>query len=221
VQLEARFSGVPVTHDPIAHARFAGYTRGSEVKHALSAATLMAGDTEVAHASGAFVMLPLPNGVTQKTQPWVPADLSVEPLAASELQADERAVLRRFDRALKAADAERTFVEHFWGGVIGRREGEARLTVPVAPHLGNRVGQVHGGILFGLAAQTACAAVPAAMRLANISAWFLKPGVGRRLIVKSSVLHAGRNVAVVRTWITGPCGARVLEATSQHLRKAQ
>lgn len=219
VQLAARFTGEPVAGAPVAHAKFTGYTRDSAVKHALAEATLTAGGAAVAHASGCFVMLPLPDGETQRTLPWVPA-FDMQPLQPRDLHEHERAVLRRFDRAQRAADAAHPFVEHFWAGIPRARERGASLAVTVTPHLGNRVGQVHGGLLFGLAAQVAAAAVPGRLRLSNIAAWFLAPGTGPRLHVRSEVVHHGRNVVVVRTRITGAGGARVLEATTQHLRVA-
>ncbi len=218
VHLEVQLTGAPVRERLVSHARFVGYSHDTALKHALSSASVRAGDTPVAHACGAFVMLELPDGVTQRTLPWLPRDASVSPLAVNELRDDERAVLRRFTRACRAASPEHPFIEQFWAGVPQKTERGARLSVAVAPHLGNRVGQVHGGLLLGLAAHVAHAAVPDAMRLSNISAWFLSPGRGRRLSVRASVLQQGRNVAVVRTQIIGPGGARVLEATSQHVR---
>lgn len=218
VQLAAAFTGAPIDETPVARAQFCGYSERTAAKHALAAGTVTSGDKVVAHAWGSFVMLELQGGATQHVLPWVPPDFQYEALAASALQHDERAVLRRFDRAWSAASAEHTFVEHFWGGVPVRRDGGARLSVTIAPHLGNRVGQVHGGILFGLAALCACSALPASMRLANLSCWFIAPGQGRRLTVRAEVLQAGRNVAVVRTQIRGEGGVRVLEATSQHVR---
>lgn len=220
VQLAARFTGEPITGDPVAQARFTGYTRGSAVKHALAEATLTAGGSPVAHASGCFVMLPLPEGETQHMLPWAPVR-DVQPLLPRDLHERERTVLRRFDRAQRAADATHPFVEHFWAGVPRARKGGASLAVTVTPHLGNRVGQVHGGLLFGLAAQVAAVAVPRTMRLSNIAAWFLAPGTGPRLHVRSELVHQGRNVAVVRTRITGAGGVRVLEATTQHLRASE
>jgi acyl-coenzyme A thioesterase PaaI-like protein len=91
----------------------------------------------------------------------------------------------------------------------------------VTPHLGNRVAHVHGGVLLGAAASVASAAVPARMRLSNISSWFVSPGLPPRLEVRSEVLQHGRNLAVVRTQILGASGKLVLETTSQHIASAR
>jgi len=218
VQLEVSFTGSPMREPPAASARFVEYTQRSAVKHAIASAVVTSGGVPVAHASGSFVLLELKEDAMQQVLPWVSRELSVDPLATHHMQDHERAVLRRYDRACALATVEHPFIERFWSGVPQRREGTARLSVPVGAHLGNRIGQVHGGILFGLAAHTACAAAPATMRLSNIAAWFTSPGQGTRLTVRSSVLHASRNLAVVRTQITGAGNVRVLEATSQHLR---
>jgi acyl-coenzyme A thioesterase PaaI-like protein len=58
------------------------------------------------------------------------------------------------------------------------------------------------------------------MRLSNISAWFVSPGLGPQLKVRSNVVQQGRNLAVVRTQILGASGKLVLEATSQHAAAA-
>jgi len=218
VQLQVAFTGAPIRHSPVAQAHFAADTQRSAVRHALSRATLTSGDAVVAHASASFVMLELQAGAMQQVLPWAAADMVFERLVERDLHEHEQTVLRHFDRAQRAADAEHPFVERFWAGVPQRRERGARLSVPVAPHLGNRIGQVHGGILLGLAAHVASAAAPSGMRLSNVDAWFISPGQGKRLNVRSELLHAGRNLAVVRTQITAPGGVRVLETTSQHLR---
>jgi uncharacterized protein (TIGR00369 family) len=218
VQLEVSFTGAPIREEPAASARFVEYSQRSAVKHAISSAVVTSAGVPVAHASGSFVLLELQADAMQQVLPWMSPELSVDALTARDLQDHERAVLRRFHRACAVANAEHPFVEHFWGGVPQRRDGRATLSVPVGPHLGNRIGQVHGGILLGLAAHAACAAVPTTMRLSNIAAWFTSPGQGTRLTVRATVLHASRNLAVVRIQIVGAGNVRVLEATSQHVR---
>lgn len=140
-----------------------------------------------------------------------------EALDLEALEDHERAVLDAYQRADVASTAGHAFIENFWGGVPVAGERGAQLTMAVSPHLGNRVGNVHGGILFGVAARVASAAVPASLRLSNISAWFVSPGQGAALDVRATLVHSGRNLAVVRTEILGPTGKRVLEVTSQHV----
>lgn len=221
VQLGLQFTGAPVRGEIHARSHCAGLCDNASVHQALSSGVITAGGRTVAHATGAFVLLQLPNGTTQHTDPWLESDAgNHEPLREADLRDDERAVLRAYARSQRAATRDGTFAEHFWCGVPRRSEGRASLSVAVAPHMGNRVGQVHGGILLGLAADVACAGAPAGMRLSNLSAWYISPGQGPRLRVRSDIIQRSRNLAVVRTQILGTGGVRVLETTSQHVRVA-
>jgi acyl-coenzyme A thioesterase PaaI-like protein len=78
---------------------------------------------------------------------------------------------------------------------------------------------VQGGISFGMAAACACAAVPSTMMLSNVSAWYISPGHGKSLTVKSRVVHAGRSIAVVRTEVKNATGERVLETVTHHVAR--
>lgn len=88
------------------------------------------------------------------------------------------------------------------------------------PHIGNRVGHVQGGLLLGLAATTACGALPYSWALTGISAWYTSPGEGRTLKARSKILHHGRITSVVRTQITGKNNRRVLEVVTTHAYRA-
>ena len=54
------------------------------------------------------------------------------------------------------------------------------------------------------------------MMLDHLSAFFITPGRGAALTIRSHLLHAGRTLAVVRTEIRNAGGERVLEAISNH-----
>ena len=218
VHIEAHFTGAPTKGHLKAHTQFMGFSKGTALPHGMSRATVMAGRSPVIHASGSFVILPLPEGAPQRPPSWMRgAGPAPKALYLDALEDHERAVLDAYERADAASTMEHSFVENFWGGVPVAGERGAQLTMAVSSHLGNRVGNVHGGILFGVAARVASAAVPATMRLSNISAWFVSPGQGAALDVRATVVHPGRNLAVVRTEILGPTGKRVLEVTSQHV----
>ncbi len=217
VQLQMQMTGAPVRDEVVAHARFTAYSERTAVRQALSTASIMSGETLLGHASGAFVMLDLPGDETQATLPWVPESVRAEPLTRTQLDEDELAALRSCKRAERAATDAHPFIEHFWCGIPKKRDGKAQLAIRVAPHLGNRVGHIHGGVLVGAAAQVASAAAPATMRLSNITAWFVSPGLGPKLKVNSAIVQQGRNLAVVHTRIVGATGKLVLEVTSQHV----
>jgi acyl-coenzyme A thioesterase PaaI-like protein len=215
VHLIVQMTGASTRGHLATHARFVGESDGTAVPQALTSATITSGDKVIAHASGAFAMFELPPGETQVVLPW-PEDVPAAPLRARDLEEHERETLKSCRRAEAAATDEHPFIEHFWSGIPKAAGGKAQLNVKVTPHLGNRVGHAHGGVLLGTAARVANAAAPAGMRLSNISAWFVSPGQPPRMKVRSEVVQQSRNFAVVRTQIIGADRKPVLEVTSQH-----
>src|SRR5512141_2904808 len=132
---------------------------------------------------------------------------------------DERALLRHADAML--ADGSTDFLQRFWGyaGAHRTKEGAA-CVMKNGSHVANRVHHVQGGILLGLAASTAIAALPHKWAITGITTCFVSPGLGRALRARSKVVHHGLMTAVVRTEIVGPNRRRVLEALSTHSRLA-
>src|SRR5687768_12331850 len=166
VHIEAHFMGAPAKGHLKAHTHFMGFSRRTALPQGLARATVMAGRTAIVHASGAFVILDLPEGAPQRPPSWLRgAGPAPGALDLDTLEDHEREVLEACERAEAASTPEHAFVENFWGGIPRAGEREAHLTMAVSPHLGNRIGNVHGGILFGVAARVASAAVPATMRL--------------------------------------------------------
>lgn len=221
VQLQMQMTGARTQGHISTHAQFISFSEGTGVKQCLSGATITAGNALIAHASGAFVMLDLPPGTAQRAHPWVAEELLHMSLDPIELDSDELEAVKACRRAEAAANDAHPFIDHFWCGIPKSSEGRAQLTVKVTPHLANRVGHVHGGVLLGMAAQVASAAVPPTMRLSNIATWFISPGLAPRLKVLSKVVQQGRNLAVVHTQILSSTGKLVLEVTSQHAAKAE
>ena len=154
--------------------------------------------------------------------PWQDANRAAPaPLTEADLDTRERSILAACDAALAdQTHAEASFLRRFWG-LLPRADGDgATCRVATGPHMANRVGHVQGGILLGLAAHTAMAAVPRHTILANLSAWFLSPGKGVSLECRSTAIHAGRSFAVVKSDIIGPGGVRVMEAVTAHATPA-
>jgi acyl-coenzyme A thioesterase PaaI-like protein len=217
VHLQLQFIGAPLIGDLSAQSRMLGRSEGAMMQKSLSSATFYANGKSIAHGSGEFVLLDAPPGVTLAPRPW---ESKGPPQAApgdiGAFEPHELAILKACDAALAKASREASFIQHFWGGVPRRNTQGASNRVEIGPHIGNRIGHAQGGILFGLAATSACAAAPSAMMLSNLSAWYISPGRGAALLVRSRVVHAGRTTAVVRTEINAAGGARVLEAVTQH-----
>jgi len=173
---------------------------------------------EVGYGSGVFMVLKPP---PQRTLHPVPlrkrGDAEPTPLAERDLAPDELRILRHADEALEhAAKSGQPFIRHFWGFLPQAARGAASCVMPVGPHVGNRVGFVQGGVLLGLAAATAAAALPERWTLSAIAAAFVSPGEGAALKAQANVVHHGRRVSVIRSEITRSDGRRVLEVMSTH-----
>ena len=219
VRMQMQFTGEPAVGDVTADAQLLGFSAGTALRQSLTTGTLTAHGKPICYTSGEFVTLNPPPGVKLSPLPWQKDVAPPASLGDADLDAHERSILKACDAALAKASSHASFIQHFWGGVPKRIKHGTTLRVPLGPHLGNRVGHVQGGISFGMAAACACAAVPATMMLSNVSAWYISPGQGKAVIVKSRVVHAGRSIAVVRTEITTATGERVLEAVTHHVAR--
>jgi len=220
IHMQIQFTGAPATGEVSAEAQLLGFGAGAALHQSLTSATLHANGKPVCYASGEFVLLDPPPGVTLAPLPWQHTEAPPNvPLGENTLDARERSILKACDTALARSSPHASFIQHFWGGAPKRIAHGAAMRVAIGPHLGNRVGHVQGGISFGMAAACACAAVPATMMLSNVSAWYISPGHGKSLTVKSRVVHAGRSIAVVRTEIKTATGERVLEAVTHHVAR--
>jgi acyl-coenzyme A thioesterase PaaI-like protein len=217
VHLHAQFTGAPLLGESKALARFDGYAAGAATRQSLTSGTFYAGGEPICHAGGTFIVLPPPPGVNLGPMPWQRSgDAPISPIARGELQPGERAVMRKCESALKRAGPRHAFIEHFWGALPAATADGARCTVKTGPQHGNRVGHVQGGLLFGLGAITARAAAPNHPQLSAIAAWYISPGQGRALRIRSRRIHEGRSFAAVRTEIRNADGSRVLEMVSHH-----
>lgn len=218
VHLHAQFTGAPLRGELRAHAWMLGYTSGAAVRESMTKATIYAGAVPVCHASATFVVLPPPPGVNLAPLPWQRegGNAPVAPLKPRELEPDERAVLRACNAALKRADDKRAFLEHFWNIMPVQTDSGARCTVKLGPQHANRVRHLQGGLSVGLAAITACAAAPQHPQLSAIAAWYISPGQGTALKIRSTRIHDGRSFAAVHTEVRNADGSRVLEVVSHH-----
>lgn len=221
LHLQMQFTGLPASGEVRSRGQSLGVCADTSVRELLAGATLISGAGNiVCHASGAFAALDPPPGVELAPLPWQHATPpQPAPLTEKELAVDERPILKAAKTALAKAATAPSFIQHFWGGLPVRTNDGARTRFAVGPHLGNRVGHVQGGISVGIAARCGCAAAPEGMMLSNIAAWYISPGRGKALTVRSRVVHAGKTIAVVRTEVKNDSGARVLEVVTHHVAR--
>jgi acyl-coenzyme A thioesterase PaaI-like protein len=215
VSLAMQLTGTRLTGPLASVARFQGFLGSGDTRQALASARLEGPGGVVAIAHGAFIPLGTPPGVTAFPLPRNPREASA--LTEDDLRADERAVLKAADDALAAG--ERDFIGHFLGYRPRRTRTGACATMRNGAHVANRVGHVQGGLLMGLAATTAMAALPAGWGLSGIHAVFVSPGQGKAIRAAAKLVHHGSMTGVARTELKGPDGRRVLEATTTHWRR--
>jgi len=196
-------------------AEFKGWLGESAARQGLARATLTSGSGLAAIAHGAFMALDPPDGVAAFPLPRGKREAPA--IRARDYTADERRILRRADKVL--AGGESDFIRRFLGYEAKATASGSACTMTNGSHVGNRVGHVQGGLLMGLAAASAQAALPAEWSLSAINCFFVSPGQGNALRARSRIVHRGSMTAVVRTEITGPGGRRVLETTTAHARR--
>ena len=215
--LEVRVTGVQPRGRLRAEARSDGFVERTALPQAYCSGCILAGDKEVMRMSGTWVSPPSPDGKPLHPLPWEAGDdYPLAPqLSSDQLDAMERAVLRRVERSLRAA-MHGDFMQRFFVPVVRHTPNGAVGHLPIGLYVGNRVGHVQGGFTFNTAVATAIAAVPHHPLLTAVSAWYISPGQGRALRARATVLQKGRNVAVVRTEVFATGGKRVLEAVSNH-----
>jgi len=222
VHLKLQYTGRPPTGELAAEAMLEGLYEGEAVRHAITRGVLTSDGQPVCYAGGTFLLLPAPPGVKLAPLPWQQDGASpIEPLKLRELLPAERTVIRAADAASRRSDEKHAFIEHFFGILPERTAGGATCRVKIGAQIGNRVGHVQGGILLGLAEATASAAVPDHPAVSSVSAWYISPGQGKSLTVRSKIVHAGRSFAVVRTEVRNADRSLVLEAVSNHAALAR
>jgi len=217
VNLSLQYTGRATAGTLAAEGSLERFYGGAAVPHAITRAVVTSNGEAVCYASGSFVPLPTPPDVKLAPLPWQqPGASQPSALETEELTPIERAVVKAQEAALARNDREHAFIERFWGVLPKTTSTGASCRVPIGAQIGNRVGHVQGGILLGLAQATASAAAPGHPAVSTISAWYISPGRGASLSVRSRVVHAGRSFAVVRTEIRNADRSLVLEAMSNH-----
>ena len=161
--------------------------------------------TPVGAAQGWFMALPAPEGVTLRLLPWELDELPAVPgLGPEDLREDERAAVDATLRAAERARAHGTSVSAELTALTWEdaAEGASRGWLRIGPELGNRVGHVQGGALYGIGLAAAARVVGAGFEPADGSWQFLRPGDGELLVAEASVSRIGRKAAFASVRLT-------------------
>ena len=199
-----------------AEARSDGFSTDLALPQANCVGSMRGDGGEIAQISGTWARPPAPGGRLLDPLPWERKEpVPVPELTPADLDAAEKNVMRRVDRALRQAH-HGGFLRHLWGPKVLHTPRGAASRFSIGLHVGNRVGHVQGGLTINLALATAVGAVPHYPALTSVSAWYISPGQGKSLTSRATVLQKGRNVAVVRTEVFAPGRKLVLEVISNH-----
>ena len=110
------------------------------------------------------------------------------------------------------------FVTHLKIVTESLGEGEARLSLPVEPHLKNSLGTVHGGVIMSLLDVALCTAARTLHRdsvgvvTIDMSTSFIGGGSGARLVAEARVLKDGRTMSFVEGEAKNEDGSLVAKA---------
>jgi acyl-coenzyme A thioesterase PaaI-like protein len=218
VSMHLRFTGARLEGRLEGRGVFEGFIEGAAARQGVSRFAIDAGGKRACFGTGAFMALAPPPGVTM--HPVVmERERIAKPLAEADLDSGEREILRHADAALASGKRKGAFIDRFWGYEPRRTADGATSEMKNGAHVGNRVGHAQGGLLVGLGATTAMAALPATWALTSITACFVSPGEGASLRAKATLTHRGRETAVARAAVTGIDGRRVLEVLTTHSRR--
>ena len=221
VSMNLNFTGTPRRGRLEAVSAFESFFQGAAGQQGLSRVGIAADGEQMCVGSASFMVLKPPKGVALRPMPQRRRDDPAPALIESRLTREESKIIELAEDALAQVEAHGgSFIRRFWGYEPHHLEGGASCTVKNGPHIANRVGHVQGGVLLGLAATTACTALPSTWALTGVSAWYISPGEGRTLKVRSRIVHHGRLTSVVRTHITGRDNRRVLEVVTTHAHRS-
>jgi acyl-coenzyme A thioesterase PaaI-like protein len=218
VSMHLRFTGARIEGKLDATGVFEGFLEGAAARQGISRCAIDAGAGRVCFGTGAFMALAPPPGVTMHPVA-MERERSAGPLAEADLDPGEREILRHADDALAAGKEKGAFIDRFWGYEPRKTREGATSEMRNGAHVGNRVGHAQGGLLVGLGATTAMAALPSSWALTSVTACFVSPGEGPWLHAEARVTHRGRETAVANVEVTGIEGRRVLEVMTTHARR--
>ncbi len=205
VTMNLQFTGAPRTGRLDGRGAMLGFVEGAAGRQGVSTVRIGNAAGPVCTGTGTFMVLKPPKGVELHPVPHRRrGENPALEIPGGKLRPDEKKVIAIAEDALAQTRARGgAFIDRFWSVDAKHSPGGAQSAVKNGPHIGNRVGHVQGGILLGLAADNAVAALTPHWQLTALSAWYISPGEGRSLRIRSKVVHHGRLVALVRTEVTG------------------
>ena len=222
LMLRVEFTGEPA-HGPLeASGRGSGFSPHTALPESVAAGQVLCNGRVVMRMSGTWVSPHAPKGMVMHGLPWEGGldGAQLPLLKRKDFDAAEKDLVRRVEKAMRNAH-KGDLLASLWNPVVRHTPQGASGRLPVAMHVGNRVGHVQGGLLINAALVTAEAAVPEHPILTGASAWYISPGQGKAISSRATVLQCGRNIALVRTELFNAGRKLVLEVISNHALAAR
>lgn len=218
INLHLSFTGAPFVGRLSAEGVKDGRVEGMSGETWLGRVALSAGGRTALRAQGSFIVLPPPKGMTLSPLKLRGGKRVPTPVLEGAMSRAEKGIARLAEASLR--ECRGSFLRRFWCGDPHAVAGGAACVVRNGPHIANRVGHVQGGLLAGLALSTAATALPPGWAFLDASVSYISPGEGRSIRLRSTVVHHGRSVAVIRTQAKASGGKLVMEVTSTHAHRA-
>jgi acyl-coenzyme A thioesterase PaaI-like protein len=188
---------------------------------AVSSLSIRAGDAVCCTGEAVFAVLENRRMTAAHPLPAKNRLEDLEPLDPKELSEPEAELLARARNAEDPSAESSSFLERFWEMVPQSGEGWAECRLNRGLHVSNRIGDIQGGALLGLAALTSTAVLPRDWRLVDVSAQFLAPSAGSWVRARAGTIRLGRNIAYIECRVTDEAGQLVLTAQATLVRAHQ
>lgn len=167
---------------------------------------------QLASGSALMGMAPFKNALNVRALPEAPKVFADLAQCVPDSDSPDYAVYQAAQRADALGQSE-TFLDHFWGAEkVSLNSGSAVFRFYKGEQLSNRSGNVHGGILYGLAAQAASAVAPEGWMVADSSVQYLNAASEPYFDMTAEVLRQGRNTVVVECKIISNTGKKIIHS---------
>ena len=173
-------------------------------------------------ASGSALMgiAPFKNSLNVEVLPDSPRTFAPWSQCQSLAQSEGKLVFEAAKQAQHEANERSVaFIEQFWGAQpLDSSDGSTINRFHRGEHLANRSGNVHGGILYGLAAKAASTHVPAGWKVTESSVQYLNAASDDYFDIHTEVLRQGRNTVVVDCQVLSNKNKKVLHSQWTYLK---
>lgn len=140
------------------------------------------------------------------------------PLDPSTLTPEESLVWHRALQADSRSADNGDFIGRFWGGPLKSCDGVAAMPIEGGLHIANRVGDIQGGVLLGLAGRLCTDILAPEWRLTDLAAQFIAPSPSAGIVMRAKALRIGRSVAFVECEVVDHTGRMTLRAQASFLK---